>query len=155
MLALHARALHCASAMPYAERTTLTTNTEAHVGKATDRTGMKLVDLTKDEWDQRSEALGAAEQERIDLIETKRSHNRLWNEQLIQLRDRIGQLTEEVNTKQAWVQAQTDMFAENDSGDDGEGEGEPEAEAEASGEEEETPRRRRRRRSGAAAEAVA
>lgn len=125
------------------------------MGKATDRTGMKLVDLTKDEWDQRSEALGAAEQERIDLIETKRSHNRLWNEQLIQLRDRIGQLTEEVNTKQAWVQAQTDMFAENDSGDDGEGEGEPEAEAEASGEEEETPRRRRRRRSGAAAEAVA
>lgn len=75
-----------------------------------DRTGMVQVDLTQEEWEQRSAKLAEDEQARFDLIDKKRTHNRKWNEELIQLRDGIRQLTEEVNTRQAWVPAQQSLL---------------------------------------------
>lgn len=74
-----------------------------------DRTGMVQVELTQDEWEQRSAKLAEDEQSRFDLIDKKKTHNRKWNEELIQLREGIRQLTEEVNTRKAWVPAQAQM----------------------------------------------
>lgn len=111
--------------------------------RSDDRAGMVQQELSKEEWDKRAEALAAEEQGRIDLLAKKKSHNRMWNEELIQRRARIEQLTEEVNTGKAWVEAQTDMFggggAANDDGEEDEA-AEPK------------PRGRRTRRRTAAAE---
>lgn len=110
----------------------------------TDRTGMVQQELTAEEWDARAAKLAEVEQERIDLLAKKKTHNRKWNEELIQKRETIAQLTEEVNTRTAWVPAQRDMFggAANDDAD---------------GEADEAPagrRRRRGRRGSASGEAL-
>ena len=113
-----------------------------------DRTGFKQVELSDEEWDQRAAKLAEVEQERIDLIEEKRNSNRMWNEQLIAKRDTIEVLTEEVNTRKAWVPAQTTMFSggANDTEASSDDEEEPAEEA---------PRGRRRgRRGGRNAEAL-
>lgn len=112
-----------------------------------DRTGMVQVELTQDEWEQRSAKLAEDEQARFDLIDKKRTHNRKWNEELIQLRDGIKQLTEEVNTRKAWVPAQAQIpFS---------GGGEAANDDEAPAEEAPRGRRRRGRRgNGAAPEAA-
>lgn len=75
-----------------------------------DRTGMKQVDLSDEEVSRRGEKLAELEQSRIDLKKKKATHNRKWNEELIQLEADIAVHTEEVNTRTAWVPAQTDMF---------------------------------------------
>lgn len=102
-----------------------------------DRTGMIQVDLSDVEVEKRSQKLAVEELDREKLLEKKRTHNREWNEQLRQSRERIGQLATEVNTRKAWVPAQEDMF--------GEAAGEPDE----TPDEDETPAagRRRRRRS--------
>jgi hypothetical protein len=107
-----------------------------------DRAGMVQVELSKEEWDKRAEALAAEEQACIDLLAKKKTHNRKWNEELIQHRARIEALTEEVNTGKAWVEAQTDMFGGGEAAND---DGEEESE-------ETRPRGRRSRRRTAAAE---
>lgn len=71
-----------------------------------DRTGMVLRDLTEDEKNAKAESLAAACKDREKLEEKKRTHNRKWNEELIQLDDQISELAEEVNSGQAWVPAQ-------------------------------------------------
>jgi hypothetical protein len=113
--------------------------------RSDDRAGMVQQELSKEEWDKRAEALAAEEQARIDLLAKKKSHNRMWNEELIQRRGRIEQLTEEVNTGKAWVEAQTDMFGGGEAAND---DGEEEAD-------EPKPRGRRTRRRTAAAEEAA
>lgn len=117
------------------------------MGEQQDRTGMVQVDLTPEEWEQRSAKLAEDEQARFDLIDKKRTHNRKWNEELIQLRDGIKQLTEEVNTRKAWVSAQESMpFA---------GGSEPANDEEPPAEEAPRGRRRRGRRANGAAAAEA
>lgn len=81
-----------------------------------DRTGMVQVELSEDDWKQRAEKLAAEETQRFKLLDKKKTHNAKWNEELIQLRESIRQLTEEVETRMAWVPAQTDMFGANDDG---------------------------------------
>jgi hypothetical protein len=80
---------------------------------AEERTGMVQVELDEDVWKQRAEKLAAEETARFALIDKKRTHNARWNEELIQLRESIKQLTEEVETHSAWVPAQADMFGGN------------------------------------------
>lgn len=111
-----------------------------------DRSGMTQVALSQEDWEQRAAKLASEESERIALLAKKKTHNLKWNQELIQLRDSIGQLTEEVETRTAWVPAQVGMFggAEND----GEAEDEPEDPTPARG-------RRRGRRGAAAAGAAA
>lgn len=111
-----------------------------------DRSGMVQVELTQEEWEQRSAKLAEDEQARFDLIDKKRTHNRKWNEELIQLRDGIRQLTEEVNTRMAWVPAQQSLLPGGGAANDEE---EPAAEEAPRGR-----RRRGRRANGAAAEAA-
>jgi hypothetical protein len=106
-----------------------------------DRSGMVQVELDEADWKQRAEKLASEEADRIKLKAKKKTHVKKWNEELIQLDASIVQLTEEVDTRKAWVPAQEDMFGANDTG------GEDEAAAE------EAPRGRRRRR-GARAEAA-
>jgi hypothetical protein len=108
--------------------------------QAEDRSGMVQVDLTQEEWEQRSDKLAAEEIEREQVRADKRSHNSACNDRIRELNKSIRQLSEEVSTRKAWVPAQTDMFGGDDEpavNDDGE-----EAEAEP---QEPTPRRRRRR----------
>jgi hypothetical protein len=73
-------------------------------------------ELSHDEITQRSAKLASEELEREKLLEMKRSHNREWNEQLKQAHERIGVLAAEVDSGQAWVPAQSDMF-DADSGE--------------------------------------
>ncbi len=109
--------------------------------KSEERTGMKQVELSEPEWKQRAELHARLTLERTALEEKKATHNREWNEQLRQYETDINVVAEEVDTRMAWVPAQTDMFgAEVAANDD-----EPE--------EEETPRRRRRRARAAEAPA--
>jgi multidrug resistance efflux pump len=101
-----------------------------------DRTGMIQIDLSDAEIKQRSDKLATEELEREALLAKKATHNREWNEQLKQSRDRIKQLATEVDSGKAWVPAQANMFGSTSNGSDEE--------------EEETPPpagRRRRRRS--------
>lgn len=114
---------------------------------AEERTGMVQQDLTDEEWDQRAAKLAEREQDRIDLLAKKKTHNQKWNEELIQARTEIEQLTEEVNTRQAWVPAQTGMFEEPEPAND------DEAEAPA-GRRRGRGRRAGGRRGGAASEAA-
>lgn len=109
-----------------------------------ERTGMVQVELSEEDWKQRAEKLAAEEAARIALLAKKKTHNKKWNEELIQLRESIEQLTEEVDTHQGWVPAQADMFGANDGG-----EGSDEEPAE------EAPARRRRGSGRRRAEAVA
>ena len=112
---------------------------------AEDRTGMVKVELSQEDWEQRAEKLASEEAERFALLAKKKTHNKKWNEELIQLRESIEQLTEEVKTHSAYVPAQADMFGANDGGS------EPDEEEPA-----EPPARRRGRRGrGAAAQASA
>lgn len=111
---------------------------------AEEHTGMVQVELSQEDWEQRAEKLAADEAARFALIEKKQTHNKKWNEELIQLRDSIKQLTAEVKTHMAFVPAQADMFGANDGGE-GSDEDEPA----------EPPARRRRGRRGAAAQASA
>lgn len=90
-----------------------------------DRTGMVQVELSAEDITERSAKLASEELERERLLEKKRSHNREWNEQLRQTRDRIHQLAEEVDTGKAWVPAQAGLF-EGDAENDSEPEPEPE-----------------------------
>lgn len=88
-----------------------------------DRTGMVRVQLGEDERNERARQQ-AAEQVKLDeLLEKKRSHNREWNEQILQMEATISQLAKEAESGEAWVPAQTGMFEEesgsNDTGDDG------------------------------------
>jgi len=110
---------------------------------AEERTGMVQVELSQEDWEQRAAKLASEEAARFALIDKKRTHNAKWNEELIQYRESIKQLTEEVDTHTAWVPAQADMFGANDAGPDEE---EPAAEP---------ARRRRGRRGGAQASATA
>ena len=110
----------------------------------TERTGMVQRELSEDDWKQRAEKLASEEAARIALHAKKKTHNKKWNEELIQLRESIEQLTEEVDTRMAWVPAQTDMFGANDDGTNGADESEEEAPA----------RRRRGRRTRAEATAT-
>ena len=122
------------------------------MGDSTDRTGMVRVELSPEEWEQRSAKLAEDEQARFDLIDKKQTHNRKWNEELIQLRDSIKVLTEEVNTRQAWVPAQTGMFEGGASNDaDEPADEEAEEAAPPAG----RSRRRGRRGNGATTGAVA
>ncbi len=105
-----------------------------------DRTGMVQVELSEEDWKQRAEKLASEEAQRFALLDKKKTHNRKWNEELIQLRESIKQLTAEVDTRMAWVPAQADM-------DFGGGGGAANDEEPA----EEKPTRRRRRRSNGAA----
>ena len=73
-------------------------------------TGMMQVELGQDEVEKRSAKLASEELAREELLEKKRSHNRLWNEELKQARERINQLSTEVHTGKAWVPAQSDLF---------------------------------------------
>lgn len=107
---------------------------------AEERTGMVQVELNEDDWKQRAEKLAADEAARFALLDKKKTHNKKWNEELIQLRESIKQLAEEVDTKTAWVPAQADMFPAND-------------ETAAEEPEDEPPARRRRGRRGAGAAA--
>lgn len=91
-----------------------------------DRTGMVQVELSEDDWKQRAEKLASEEAARIALRAKKKTHVKKWNEELIQLNASIEQLTEEVDTRMAWVPSQTDMFGANDGGN---GEDEEEAPA--------------------------
>jgi len=106
------------------------TPTEAHVmvdnKGGPDRTGMVQVELSREDREERGRALAAREQERFDLIDKKKTHNRKWNEDLIQLRESIRQLTEEVDTGMAWVESQTDMFGGGSANDTDEAEPEEE-----------------------------
>lgn len=110
--------------------------------KDNDRSGMVQVELSEEDWKQRAEKLASEEAERIKLKAKKKTHVKRWNEDLIQLDASIVQLTEEVDTRKAWVPAQEDMFGANDTGED-------EAAAE------EAPRGRRRRRGARAGEQAA
>jgi len=111
-----------------------------------DRSGMVQVELSEDHWKQRAEKLASEEAARIALKAKKKTHNKKWNEELIQLDSSIAVLTEEVETRTAWVPAQADMFGANDSEPSEE---EPADEAPAPG------RRRRGRRSRTEANASA
>jgi hypothetical protein len=108
---------------------------------AEERTGMVQVELSEEDWKQRAERLASDEASRIALHAKKKTHNKKWNEELIQLRESIEQLTEEVDTRMAWVPAQADMFGGANDGGNGADETEEEAPA----------RRRRGRRSRAEA----
>lgn len=106
------------------------------MAKDDDRTGMVQVELSEDDWKQRAEKLSSEEAARIALKAKKKTHNKKWNEELIQYNSSIEQLTEECETRTAWIPAQSDMFGANDAGN-GEADEEPK------------PRGRRgRRRSG-------
>ena len=109
-----------------------------------DRTGMVQVDLDEDDWKQRAEKLASEEAARFALLDKKRTHNAKWNEELIQLRESIKQLTEEVESHSAWVPAQATMFGAND-----------EINGEEPAEEAAPARRRRGGRRGGAAQASA
>jgi len=114
-----------------------------------DRTGMVQVELSEDERNERAR-LQAAEQVKLDaLLEKKRSHNREWNEQILQLEGTISQLAKEADDGQAWVPAQESMFSGGGSNDTDASEAEePEAEpVKPKG-------RRRRARNGAALDTV-
>lgn len=71
-----------------------------------DRTGMVQQALSQQEILDRGEELAGLVKKREKLAEKKRTHNRKWNEELIQLDDAINELAEEVETGQAWVDAQ-------------------------------------------------
>lgn len=73
--------------------------------KEKDRTGMVLKSLTREEIEKRGKELARAVEDREELAEKKRSHNREWNEQLRQLDGIIENLAEEVDTGEAWVDA--------------------------------------------------
>jgi hypothetical protein len=104
---------------------------------------MVQVELNEDDWKQRAEKLASEEAARFALLDKKKTHNKKWNEELIQLRESIQQLTEEVESHSAWVPSQADMFGSaNDGGPDEEEPAEPPA------------RRRRGRRGGAQASAT-
>lgn len=81
---------------------------------AEERTGMVQQELSEDDWKQRAEKLASEEAARFALLDKKSTHNKKWNEELIQLRESIKQLTDEVETHTAWVPAQADMFGAND-----------------------------------------
>ena len=83
---------------------------------AEERTGMVQVELSQEDWEQRAAKLASEEAARFALLDKKKTHNNKWNEELIQLRESIKQLTEEVDTHMAWVPAQADMFGANDGG---------------------------------------
>lgn len=82
-----------------------------------DKTGMLLKDLTTAEVKARADELAREELERDKLLEKKRSHNREWNEELRQAQQRISKLAKEVDSRQAWVMAQEDLFDEDDEDD--------------------------------------
>lgn len=122
---------------------------------AEDRSGLKEVELSEDERNERSRK-ASSEQVLLDkLYAKKESHNREWNEQIKQHEKLISQLSTEADTGKAWVPAQTDMFggggAEND------GSEEPEEAVAVEDDEDPTPRHRKRGRrgNGAAAGAAA
>jgi predicted nucleic acid-binding protein len=77
---------------------------------AVDRTGMIQKRLNEAELRARSDELAQAELDREALLEKKRSHNREWNEKLRQFRETIRQLSTEVNTGEAWVSAQAELY---------------------------------------------
>jgi hypothetical protein len=110
---------------------------------AEERTGMVQVELSEDDWKKRAEKLASEEAARFALLDKKSTHNKKWNEELIQLRESIKQLTEEVDTRTAYVPAQADMFGAND------------AESESEPEDEPPPARRGRGRRGRGAAAHA
>ena len=116
------------------------------------RTGMKQVELTEEERNERARKQ-AAEQVSLDnLYAMKESHNREWNEQIKQHEKLISQLAAEAETGKAWVPAQTNMFdgpPENDGGDD------PDTEASSDDEDPAPARRRKRGRRGNGASAGA
>ncbi len=76
-----------------------------------DRTGMKQVELSEEERNERARKQAAEQVELDQLYEMKRSHNRKWNEEIRQAEQRISQLAQEAEEGKAWVQAQTDMFS--------------------------------------------
>lgn len=82
-----------------------------------DKTGMLLKDLSPAEVKARANELAKEELERDKLLEKKRSHNREWNEELRQAHQRISKLAKEVDSKQAWVMAQEDLFEDDDEDD--------------------------------------
>lgn len=73
--------------------------------KEKDRTGMVLKSLTREEIEKRGKELAGQVEDREELAEKKRSHNREWNEQLRQIDKVIAQLAEEVDSGQAYVDA--------------------------------------------------
>lgn len=101
-----------------------------------DRSGMVQVDLDDEQIAQRAAKLASEEVARETLLEKKRTHNRKWNEELKQVGTSISVLAAEVDTHQAWVPAQSDMFGNGADHD----------------EDEEAPPKRRRGRRAAAAE---
>lgn len=72
----------------------------------TDRTGMVERTLTDDEVRAKGEELAALCQRHEKLAEKKRNHNRKWNEELITLDAGIQELSEQIERKVAWVDAQ-------------------------------------------------
>lgn len=74
-----------------------------------DRTGMVEHELTEDEIKVKGEELAALCRKREKLEEKKRTHNREWNEQLIQYTTAINTLAEEVENGIAWVPAQSQL----------------------------------------------
>lgn len=107
--------------------------------KAEERSGMVQVDLSDDQVAQRSAKMASEELARETLLEKKRTHNRKWNEELKQVGTSISVLAAEVDTHQAWVPAQSDMFGTGgEDGEDGEA----------------PPKRRRGRRAAAANDAA-
>lgn len=113
---------------------------------ADDRSGMVQAPLSQDEWEKRSAKLAAEEIEREQVRADKRSHNAACNDRIRELNKSIRVLAEEVETRMAWVPAQTDMF---DSVDDVSDDDEDVAEEAPDPEPEPQGRRRRRRAANA------
>lgn len=105
-----------------------------------DRTGMVQLELNEDERNERARLQAARQVELDELLEKKRSHNREWNEKILQLEGNISQLAKEAESGVAWVPAQADMFGAGGSNDTDEGGDEPTNEP---------PARKRRARRGA------
>ena len=88
---------------------------------SSERTGMVQVSLSADEVEKRSASMASQELERGQLLEKKRTHNRKWNEELKQYGTNIDVLAAEVDSHQAWVPAQEQLFdAANDDAEDAE-----------------------------------
>lgn len=73
--------------------------------KDKDRTGKVLQKLSREEIEAKGKELAGQVQDREVIAEKKRSHNREWNEQLRQLDVVINTLSEEVDSGQAYVDA--------------------------------------------------
>lgn len=89
-------------------------------GNGSERSGMVQVALSDEEVQKRSAKLASEELTREGLLEKKRTHNRKWNEELRQVGTSINVLAAEVDSHQAWVPAQEQLFEAGGDDDDAE-----------------------------------